>query len=105
MNLSAIFHNQFVGENISLQTDHLKANHKQQIICSICAIKKKMGLFYSHRLRQISGLVHVAATHHSNVIRKQLQWNNREEWHQHVIAFRNFNYMVGQVVDDYHLLQ
>jgi len=42
------------------------------------------GLFYSHRLRQVPGLVDIAAATHGDVIRQELERNDRKDGRQQI---------------------
>src|SRR5260221_2993229 len=48
-------------------------------------------LLYCDRLCQISWLINIATTHHCNMIRKELQWDNRDHRHQRIQSAGYFN--------------
>lgn len=55
----------------------------------------RWSLFHRHGLRQVTRLVHVAAAADGDVVREQLQGNDREDWREQIARRGNLDDVIG----------
>lgn len=52
---------------------------------------KLFNLLHCNALRQISWLVHIAATHNGDVVCEELEWHYAQQWGEWFFGFRYFD--------------